>query len=88
MGITVDSLSVAGGRATVPNVYAHIRDINYTKLEDGTYEYTCTLHYSGILSQTFSFSTTTLPTDTVWGMCYTAVKAKLSEAGITFVDTM
>jgi hypothetical protein len=88
MGITVDSLPVFAGRASIANVYTNIRDMQATKLSDGSYEYSYVAYYDNIKSEGAIFTQATAPTTSIWETCYTHLKEKLTESGITFVDTM
>ena len=99
MGLTINSLSIMNGIATVDNVYAKIRDLKTTKRNNNLplnnnnavkYELEFRVLYEKdgkfVNNEFYRELYDTPITDDIWITCYSYLKQKLTEKGLTHSD--
>jgi len=89
MGLTVNSLPVMDGLATINDVYVNIRDIRYTK-EEGEYVLEFMIHYQRdtkhIKTEFKNIKLADFYDGNIWSRAYEVLKSDLSDKSLTHQD--
>jgi|TARA_B110000858_G_scaffold120765_1_gene137843 hypothetical protein len=91
MGLTINNFPVIDGLTSIDNVYVNIRNIRYTKLDDGYFlEFLCNYSKDSKHIITLILNTHFIEfyNENIWEKAYLCLKSDLDNKNFTYQDVL